>query len=235
MPSVATRAVTVRVSRQFTGTVECVFDAWLDPVTAGSFLFAADAGEVVRTEIDARIGGRFSFVRRENGTEIRRAGEYLSIDRPHLLAFSLSDNTRKPTDDRVIIELASVGLGSLLVLTHEMGLERYAERHGSSPSGDAGLACWPSSAQSRAARTFPRSGAVSDSCLGLGPGESPIRPVERGIGPRATHGCEAVSRNNVRESLQPSFFFFSCSHPSHAALAGFARQHSSPLIELTRP
>jgi hypothetical protein len=32
-------------------------------------------------------------------------------------------------DDRVIIELASVGLGSLLVLTHEMGLERYAERH----------------------------------------------------------------------------------------------------------
>jgi len=75
MPSVATRAVTVRVSRQFTGTIECVFDAWLDPVTAGSFLFATDAGEVVRTEIDARIGGRFSFVRRENGTEIRRAGE----------------------------------------------------------------------------------------------------------------------------------------------------------------
>ena len=130
MPSVATRAVTVRFSRQFTGTTEWVFDAWLDPVTAGSFLFATDAGEVVRTEIDARIGGRFSFVRRENGTEIRRAGEYLSIDRPHLLAFSLSDNTRKPTDDRVIIELASVGLGSLLVLTHEMGLERYAERHG---------------------------------------------------------------------------------------------------------
>ena len=73
MPSVATRAVTVRVSRQFTGTIECVFDAWLDPVTAGSFLFATDAGELVRAEIDARIGGRFSFVRRENGTEVRRA------------------------------------------------------------------------------------------------------------------------------------------------------------------
>ena len=46
MPSVATRAVTVRVSRQFTGTIECVFDAWLDLVTAGSFLFATAAGEV---------------------------------------------------------------------------------------------------------------------------------------------------------------------------------------------
>jgi uncharacterized protein YndB with AHSA1/START domain len=129
MPRVATRAVTVRVSRQFTGTIECVFDAWLDPVTAGSFLFATDAGEVLQAEVDARIGGRFRFVRRENGTEVRRAGEYLSIDRPHLLAFSFSDNTRKPTDDRVIIELASVGSESLLVLTHEMGLERYAERY----------------------------------------------------------------------------------------------------------
>jgi uncharacterized protein YndB with AHSA1/START domain len=156
MPSVATRAVTVRVSRQFSGTIGCVFDAWLDPVTAGSFLFATDAGEVVRAEIDARIGGRFRFVRRENGTEVRRTGGYISIDRPHLLAFSLNDNTRTPTDDRVIIELASVGPGSLLVLTHEMGLRGTRSDTGSSPSGDAGLACWPSSVQSRAARTFPR-------------------------------------------------------------------------------
>ena len=129
MPGVATRAVTVRVSRQFSAAIECVFDAWLDPLTAGSFLFATDAGEVVRADIDGRIGGRFRFVRRENGADVRRTGEYLSIDRPHTLAFSLSDNTSRPTDDRVVIELASVGLGSLLVLTHEMGLERYAERH----------------------------------------------------------------------------------------------------------
>jgi uncharacterized protein YndB with AHSA1/START domain len=128
MPGVATRAVTVRVSRQFSAPIECVFDAWLDPVTAGSFLFATDAGEVVRAEIDARIGGPFTFVRRENGTEVRRAGAYISIERPHLLAFSLSDNMHTSTDDRVIIELASVGRESILVLTHEMGLERYAER-----------------------------------------------------------------------------------------------------------
>lgn len=129
IPSVAARAVTVRVNRQFSATIECVFDAWLDRVTAGSFLFATEAGEVVRAEIDARVGGWFEFVRRENGTEVRRSGRYISIERPHLLAFSLSDNTRAPMDDRVVIEFASVGLGSLLVLTHEMGLERHAERH----------------------------------------------------------------------------------------------------------
>ena len=129
MPGVATRAVTVRVSRQFSATIECVFDAWLDPVTAGSFLSAADAGEVLRAEIDARVGGRFRFVRRENGREVRWTGEYIAIDRPQLLEFSLSDARGAPADDRVIIELASVGAGSLMVLTHEMGLERYAERH----------------------------------------------------------------------------------------------------------
>jgi uncharacterized protein YndB with AHSA1/START domain len=127
-PGGATRAVTARVSRQLSATIEWVFDAWLDPVTAGSLLFAADAGEVLRAEIDARVGGRFTFVRRENGAEVQRTGEYLSIERPYLLGFSLSDNTGTPTDDRVIVELASVGLGSLMVLTHEMGLERYAQR-----------------------------------------------------------------------------------------------------------
>src|ERR1700733_4053101 len=159
MPSVATRAVTVRVSRQFTGTIERVFDAWLDPVTAGSFLFATDAGEGVREESDARIGGRFRFGRREKG-------EYISIDRPHLLVFSLSDSTRTPTDDRVVIELASVGLGSLLVLTHEMGLERYAERHRVESEwrrrlGMLAFIC----AIPRGAHFPPGATVVSDSCL----------------------------------------------------------------------
>ncbi|HKD54049.1 MAG TPA: SRPBCC domain-containing protein [Steroidobacteraceae bacterium] len=128
-PNVVTRAVTARVTRQFSATIETVFDAWLDPVTAGSFLFATEAGEVERAEIDARIGGCFRFVRRENGTQVRRVGTYVSIDRPYLLAFSFSDSARTAAQDRVIIEFASVGLGSLLVLTHEMGLESYAERH----------------------------------------------------------------------------------------------------------
>lgn len=128
-PSVATRAVTARVTRQFNASIECVFDAWLDPVTAGSFLFATEAGEVMQAEIDARSEGRFRFLRREKGTEVRRVGKYIYIDRPHLLAFTLSDSTRPLAQARVIIEFASIYPGSLLVLTQEMGLESYAERH----------------------------------------------------------------------------------------------------------
>jgi uncharacterized protein YndB with AHSA1/START domain len=124
-PGIGTRAVTVRASRQFAAAARSVFDAWLDPGTAGS-LFATNAGEVVRAEIDARIGGRFTLVRRESGTEVRWSGEYLSIERPELLVFSLDSDV--PTPERVVIELASLGSGSLLVLTHEMGLERYSQR-----------------------------------------------------------------------------------------------------------
>jgi len=96
MPSVAMRAVTVRVSRQFTATIECVFAAWLDPVTAGSFLFATDAGEVVRAELDARVGGRFRFVRRENGTEVRRGGRISrSIDLTYSRSASATTHVRQ--------------------------------------------------------------------------------------------------------------------------------------------
>ena len=166
MPRVVTRAVTVRVSRQFSATIECVFDAWLDPVTAGSFLFATEAGEVVQAEIDARTGGRFRFVRRENGTDIRRSGRYISRDRPHLLAFSLADNTRAPTDDRVIIEFASVGTGSLMVLTHEMGLECYAQRQRVESEWRRRLGMLAFLCHAHAEPEFlSRPSAVSDSCL----------------------------------------------------------------------
>lgn len=126
-PSVATRAVTVRVTRQFGAPIHSVFDAWLDPVTAGS-LFATHAGEVVQAHIDARVGGHFRLLRRESGTEVRWSGEYLAIERPELLVFTLDDELRSATRERVVIELAAVGVGALLVLTHEMGLERYAQR-----------------------------------------------------------------------------------------------------------
>ena len=114
--------VTVHVTRQYDAPPERVFDAWLDPKTIGTWMFGHVEGEeVVRTSVDARVGGSFSFVVRRQGQELDHAGKYLEIDRPHRLVFTWGIlGQSNPDDSRVIIEIAPSGTGSQLTLTHAM-------------------------------------------------------------------------------------------------------------------
>src|SRR5436305_1640119 len=71
---------TVRVIRRFNASPERIFDAWLDPVQAGKWLFATPSGKMVRVEIDARIGGLFTIVERRDGEDVKHTGEYIEMD-----------------------------------------------------------------------------------------------------------------------------------------------------------
>jgi len=122
------RAASVRVSRQVSAAPERLFDAWLNAEEARTFLFAGRSGHAISSEIDARVGGRFRIVRRWDGETVEYSGEYLEIDRPHRLVFSLFVEKYAQRDDRVIVELAPVAQQSLLVLTHELSLPDPAER-----------------------------------------------------------------------------------------------------------
>jgi uncharacterized protein YndB with AHSA1/START domain len=117
---------TVRLSRPFDASPERVFDAWLNPATAGRWLFATPTGQMVRLEIDARPGGRFLIVERRGGEDIEHLGEYIEIDRPRRLAFSFTVPRYSPLATRVGIEIAPAGTGCELTLTHEEVLEEWA-------------------------------------------------------------------------------------------------------------
>ena len=118
----------VRVTRRYAASAERVFDAWLDPKTAGRWLFATPTGEMVRVEIDARVGGAFCFTDRRDGEDIDHVGRYEAIDRPRRLAFSFSVPKFSAESTRVIVEIAALDNGCELTLTHEGVLPDYIER-----------------------------------------------------------------------------------------------------------
>ncbi|MGH7025467.1 MAG: SRPBCC family protein [Caulobacteraceae bacterium] len=117
------------VKCRFAVPPERVFDAFLDAAIARRFLFATAAGEMIVAEIDARIGGEFTFVdRRPEMGDVRHVGEYLEIDRPTRLAFTFAVPQFDPRMTRVTIEIAADGEGCALTLTHAGVPDEWGER-----------------------------------------------------------------------------------------------------------
>src|SRR5581483_9097045 len=110
----------VKVIRRFPFPAERVFDAWLDPRLAARWLFATETGEMVRAEVDARVGGHFTFTDRRGGEDVEHTGEYLEIDRPRRLVFTFGVPKYAKHFDRVTVEIKPHGEACELHLTHEM-------------------------------------------------------------------------------------------------------------------
>jgi two-component system cell cycle response regulator DivK len=107
----------VEVTRRFDAPPETVFDAWLDPATVGTWLFATPDGESVRVEIDARVGGRYEIVERRDGEDVLHTGRYEAIDRPERLVFTLAVPLYSEHEDRVTVALRADGGGCELTLS----------------------------------------------------------------------------------------------------------------------
>jgi len=120
--------VTVRVSRRFEAPAERVFDAWLDRATAGKWLFATPAGEMVAVEIDPRVGGAFTFIDRRDGEDIAHTGHYVELVRPRRLAFDFRVPKFSNEATRISIDIASAAAGCDLSLVHEGVFPEYASR-----------------------------------------------------------------------------------------------------------
>jgi uncharacterized protein YndB with AHSA1/START domain len=119
----------VKATHHFSASAERVFDAWLDPKTAGKWLFATPTGQMARLEIDARVGGRYVIVDRRSGEDVEHSGAYLEIDRPHRLVFTFGVPKYSPLLTKVTIEIVPSGSGCDLTLTHEGVPAEYLERN----------------------------------------------------------------------------------------------------------
>lgn len=123
----------VTISRRYAAPPEAVFDAWLDPAKAGRFAFATPDGQMVRADIDPRVGGRYNFTdRRPDGAgghvDVEHVGEYLEIDRPRRLVFTFGTPQYDPRMTTVIIQIAPADGGCELTLTHREVAEEWVDK-----------------------------------------------------------------------------------------------------------
>ncbi|HEU0097628.1 MAG TPA: SRPBCC domain-containing protein [Allosphingosinicella sp.] len=116
------------MTRRIAAPAETVFDAWLDQRTAGEWLFATADGEMVKVEIDARVGGRFEIVERRGGEDVLHAGVYEALERPVRLAFTLQVPLYSTSSERVRIGIAAADGGCELTLTQSVASDAPASR-----------------------------------------------------------------------------------------------------------
>jgi uncharacterized protein YndB with AHSA1/START domain len=122
-PKTPANPLVIVVTRRFEAPAERVYDAWLDPTSAGQWLFATPMGKMVRVEIDARVGGEFIVAEQRGDILAEHVGRYVAIDRPRRLVFLFSVTKFSDPNEqvsRVTIEIVPSAGGCELTLTHEI-------------------------------------------------------------------------------------------------------------------
>jgi uncharacterized protein YndB with AHSA1/START domain len=80
--------LSVNINKIIHAPIEKVFDAWLNPEKLSKFMKGMPDKTDTDVEIDAREGGRFTFIMHFGGEELPHTGQYLEIRRPDRLVFT---------------------------------------------------------------------------------------------------------------------------------------------------
>ncbi|AMS42498.1 SRPBCC family protein [Aminobacter aminovorans] len=126
------RTIEAKTRHEFKASAERVFDAWLDPVKMRSWAAQPVPGmpsfDIRRVEIDARVGGKFTFSDMREDGEAVHWGYYLEIDRPRKLVFTwfTSEEEEQENNSLVTLTIEPLDNGCRATIVHSMD-ERWAE------------------------------------------------------------------------------------------------------------
>jgi uncharacterized protein YndB with AHSA1/START domain len=108
----------VRLQRLLSASPQEVFDAWTDPESLQQW-FCPGTVSLTSVELDARVGGYFRIVMRDETKDLVHTGEYREITPPQRLVFTWRSSGTYGEETLVTIELHPRGNKTELVLTHE--------------------------------------------------------------------------------------------------------------------
>ncbi|HVE76819.1 MAG TPA: SRPBCC domain-containing protein [Actinomycetota bacterium] len=115
--------------RRFSVAPDVVYDAFTNPESMRIWW-----GENTTFDIDLRVGGRWTVIRREDDTEYLATGEYLVVERPSRLVYGYGMPQFSPNTDTIWIDIASDEGGS--VVTFEVSGEDIAGELREVPEGE---------------------------------------------------------------------------------------------------
>lgn len=119
----APEKIHVTVTRAFSVPPDRVFSAWLVPRMLGQWMFGPRVRDenVVRLDLDPRVGGRFSLKVERDGVLVDHVGHYLELEHPTRLVFSWAIEGLSDADPSVVsIDIVPQRNGCELALTHTM-------------------------------------------------------------------------------------------------------------------
>jgi uncharacterized protein YndB with AHSA1/START domain len=122
---------TLEVRRIIRAPRERVFQAWTTPADVKRWS-APGPVEVVLSEIDLRVGGRFKLnMRKPDGAAANAFGEYRVVDPPRRLVYTWSWEQESDVRDTVVsVEFIDLGAqGTEVVLRHAGLTTKQAESH----------------------------------------------------------------------------------------------------------
>lgn len=119
----------LRFERQFDVAPETVFDTLTNPK-----LMEIWWGSNVEFDIDLRLDGKWTIIRRENDDEYLATGVYLDVDRPSRLRYTYAMPQFSPNSDTITIQIEETDSGCSV--TFEQAGDDIAEELNELAQGD---------------------------------------------------------------------------------------------------